>query len=70
MPGRHRRNPHRSVEELEAAVLAYVERHNTEPKPFRWTRSADDILASVARFCSRTLAVHRPDLQQTSETHH
>src|SRR4051794_4998961 len=64
------RGVHRSVEELEAAVLAYVERHNAEPKPFRWTRSADDILASVARFCSRTLAVHRPDLQQTSETHH
>jgi transposase len=67
---RLKRGVHRSVEELEAAVLAYVERHNAEPKPFRWTRSADDILASVARFCSRTLAVHRPDLQRTSETHH
>src|SRR5215218_6970469 len=60
-----KRGVHRSVEELEAAVLAYVERHNAEPKPFRWTRSADDILASVARFCSRTFAVHRLDLQQT-----
>ena len=49
-------------------MLAYVERHNAEPKPFRWTRSADEILASVGRFCERTLAVHRPDLQQTSET--
>jgi transposase len=67
---RLKRGVHRSVEELEAAVLAYVERHNAEPKPFRWTRSADDILASVARFCSRTLAVHRPDWQRTSETHH
>jgi transposase len=65
---RLKRGVHRSVEELEAAVLAYVERHNAEPRPFRWTRSADQILASVARFCSRTLAVHRPDLQQTSET--
>ena len=46
-----------SVEELEAAVLAYIERHNAEPKPFRWTKSAEEILASVARFCSRTLAV-------------
>ena len=64
------RGVHRSVEELEAAMLAYIERHNAEPKPFRWTRSADEILASVARFCSRTLAVHRPDLQRTSETHH
>jgi transposase len=65
---RLKRGVHRSVEELEAAVLAYVERHNAEPRPFRWTRSADQILASVARFCSRTLAVHRPDLKQTSET--
>jgi transposase len=61
-----KRGTHRSIEELEAAVLAYVERHNAEPRPFRWTRTADDILASVARVCSRTLAVHRPDLTGTS----
>jgi len=65
---RLKRGVHRSVEELEAAVLAYVERHNAEPKPFRWTKSADAILASVARFCSRTLAAHGPDLKPTSET--
>jgi transposase len=53
-----KRGTHRSVEELEAAVLTYVEHHNTEPKPFRWTRSADEILARVVRYCSRTLAVH------------
>ena len=39
-------------------MLAYVERHNADPKPFRWTKSADDILARVARSCSHTLAVH------------
>ena len=65
---RLKRGVHRSVEELEAAVLAYVERHNAEPKPFRWTKSADAILASVARFCSRTLASHGPNLKRTSET--
>jgi hypothetical protein len=67
---RLRRGVHRSVEDLEAAVLAYVERHDAEPRPFRWTRTADEILAGVARFCSRTLAVHRPDLKETSETQH
>ena len=56
------RGTHRSVEELGAAVLACVERHNAEPRPFRWTKSADQILASVGRFCERTLAVHAPDL--------
>jgi transposase len=65
-----KRGVHRSVEELEAAVLAYIERHNAEPGPFRWSKSADDILASVARFCSRTLAAHGPDLKQTPETRH
>jgi transposase len=60
---RLKRGVHRSVEELEAAVLGYLERHNAEPKPFRWTRTADQILGSVARFCSRTLAAHRPNLQ-------
>jgi transposase len=65
---RLRRGVHRSVEELEAAVLAYVERHNAEPKPFRWTRTADQILAAVGRSCERTLAVHAPALLQTSET--
>ncbi len=65
-----KRGTHRSVEDLEAAVLAYLEHHNAEPRPFRWTRTADQALASVGRFCSRTLAAHAPDLEKTSETHH
>jgi DDE superfamily endonuclease len=63
-----KRGVHRSVEELEAAVLADIERHNAEPGPFRWSKAADAILASVARCCSRTLAAHGPDLKQTPET--
>jgi hypothetical protein len=39
-------------------VLAYLERHNAAPEPFRWSKSADQILASVGRACERTLAVH------------
>jgi transposase len=54
---RLKRGVHRSVEELEAAVLAHVERPDAEPKPSRWTKSADQILASIGRFCERTLAV-------------
>jgi hypothetical protein len=37
-----RRGGHRSTGELEAAINAYIEATNTEPKPFRWTNSADD----------------------------
>lgn len=43
-----------STEELERAILAYVAETNADPKPFAWTKTADDILASVARFCQRT----------------
>ena len=52
-----RRGTHRSVRELEAAITAYIEQRNADPKPFRWVRSADDILAAVQRFCQRTVAV-------------
>lgn len=46
-----RRGVHRSVAELQADISAFIDRHNADPKPFRWTRSADDILASIERFC-------------------
>jgi transposase len=46
-----RRGVHRSVEELEAAITAFLDKHNAEPKPFRWVKSADDILAAIERFC-------------------
>ncbi len=48
-----RRGVHRSVAELQAAIQDYIDHHNADPKPFRWTKSADDILASVERFCLR-----------------
>jgi transposase len=52
-----RRGAHRSVRELEAAITAYIEARNADPRPFRWVRSADDILAAVERCCHRTIAV-------------
>jgi putative transposase len=45
---------HRSVAELEAALLAYAARSNETAKPFRWTKSADEILQSIKRFCLHT----------------
>jgi transposase len=54
---RLKRGVHRPVEELEAAVLAHVERPDAGPRPSRWTKPADRILASIGRFCERTLAV-------------
>lgn len=51
-----RRGVFSSVRELEAAIMAYIDATNADPGPFRWTKTADDILASVKRFCQRTLA--------------
>jgi transposase len=48
-----KRGTHRSTIELERAIREYLDVYNDQPKPFIWTRSADDILASVARFCER-----------------
>lgn len=49
-----KRGVHRSERELEEAILAYIENRNENPKPFKWVRSADDILEAVNRFCLRT----------------
>jgi multidrug transporter EmrE-like cation transporter/transposase len=49
-----RRGTHRSTQQLEQAIRRYLEHHNTDPKPFVWSKSADDILASIERFCLRT----------------
>jgi transposase len=53
-----RRGVHRSVSALEAAISDFITHHNDSPTPFTWTKNADDILASIERFCVRTLAVH------------
>ncbi len=47
-----KRGVHRSVSALQTDIHAFIEHHNSEPKPFRWTKSADDILASIERFCT------------------
>ena len=53
-----KRGVFRSVAELEKAIKAYIDATNTDPKPFRLTKTADDILASIQRFCLRTLAAN------------
>ena len=48
-----RRGVHRSLDALHTAIVSFIEQHNAQPKPFRWTKSADHILASIERFCVR-----------------
>jgi transposase len=48
-----KRGSHRSTLALEQAIRDYLAIYNKAPQPLVWTKSADDILASVARFCKR-----------------
>lgn len=57
-----RRGAHRSVNELERAIYEFLDAHNADPKPFVWTKSADEILASIARFAQRTADAHAAQL--------
>ena len=49
-----RRGAFRSVPQLKAAIQEFIDAHQANPKPFVWTKSADAILASIARFAQRT----------------
>jgi transposase len=49
-----RRGVFRSTQQLEKAIRNYIDTYNEHPKPFIWSKSADQILESVARFCKRT----------------
>ena len=48
-----RRGTHRSVRQLEKAIKDYLAVYNEDPKPFVWTKTADEILAKVGRFAQR-----------------
>lgn len=50
-----RRGVHLSVRDLEATIYRYLDVTNESPKPFVWTKTADDIFESINRFCQRTL---------------
>ena len=48
-----RRGTHRSVQAVEQAIRDYLNTHNEEPKPFRWTKTADEIIDSVSSVLKR-----------------
>lgn len=53
-----RRGVHQSIQQLETDIRTFIEAHNADPKPFR-TKSADDILAAIRRFCTRKNVISR-----------
>ena len=48
-----RRGTHRSVRELETDIRSWIATWNDNPRPYVWTKTADQILASIARYCIR-----------------
>jgi transposase len=48
-----RRGTHRSTRELEAAIRAWIDTWNEEPRPFVWHKTADEILDTLAQYCGR-----------------
>jgi transposase len=48
-----RRGTHRSTRQLEDSIRHYLDIYNTNPQPFIWSKSADEIVASLERFCAR-----------------
>jgi transposase len=66
-----RRGAHRSVAQLEAAIQEFIDAHHVDPKPFVWTKTADEILASIARFAQRTADAQDQQLiSRTTDTGH
>jgi len=49
-----RRGAYPSVPKLKTAIQEFIDAHQEHPKPFVWTKTADQILASIARFAQRT----------------
>ena len=48
-----RRGVHKSVRALEAGIRAWIENWNANPRPFAWTKTADEILDSLAKYLAR-----------------
>jgi transposase len=63
-----RRGVHRSTRALEADIRTFLEAHNDEPRPFIWTRTADQILDGLKRYCTKACAV-RAERARRTEAH-
>jgi transposase len=55
-----KRGAHTSVDQLQEAIEEFLKVSNTNPKPFVWTKSADEILDKVGRYAAETLKAHTP----------
>jgi transposase len=62
-----KRGSHRSVSELESAIREFIAMNNQQPRPFLWAKTADQILNSIARFATSTLAAYPPETYKRNQ---
>ena len=48
-----RRGSHRSVAQLQQSIQAWIDTWNDDPRPFMWTKTADQILDTIATYWQR-----------------
>ena len=60
-----KRGVHRSVTALETDIGNFLDAHNDDPKPFKWTKTADQILESLSRYCAKAGAMRRSRARRT-----
>jgi len=48
-----RRGTHTSVRQLNADIRAWIQTWNDNPRPYVWTKTADQILTSIGNYCTR-----------------
>jgi transposase len=48
-----RRGTHRTVQDLNADIRQWIDTWNENPRPYVWTKTADQILDSITRYCNR-----------------
>ncbi|WP_405785253.1 IS630 family transposase [Streptomyces sp. NBC_01378] len=61
-----RRSAHRSVVELERDIRGWINEWNKNPKPFVWTKRADDVIDTLAAYCNELMTQDTSDLSQIS----
>ncbi len=62
-----RRGVHRSTRALEKDIRAFLEVHNEDPHPFIWTKTADQILESLKRYCMKAAVTKRERAKRTNK---
>jgi transposase len=48
-----RRGTHTSVRQLNKDIRSWIDTWNDNPRPYVWTKTADQILASIGNYCTR-----------------